>query len=292
MNKKYTIIYIGTPQFSVPILEALINSDYKPSLVITEPDRAKGRKKILTPPPVKLAAQKNNIAVLQPLKISEISSEIKKINPDLMIVAAYGQIIPQEILDIPKFGALNIHPSLLPRYRGASPIQNTILDDEKQTGTTIIKMDAKMDHGDIVASSNVKCQMSKLSYPELAKQLAELSAKLLIDALPGYLSEKIKLQPQDHKKATFTKLLTKEDGLLREDEKPDIVVRKVRAYYPWPGTYFLIDKKRFIIKKVYIENEQIVIDQIQPEGKKPMSMDDFKRGYGDILTKLPKWIKI
>lgn len=292
MNINHKIIYIGTPQFSVPILESLIKSDYKPIAVISEPDRPKGRKKILTTPPVKLTAIKYNIPVFQPEKIIDYKSKIISLKPDLIIVAAYGQIIPQEILDIPKFGSINIHPSLLPKYRGASPIQNTILSGEKTTGTTIIKMDAKMDHGDIINSTKLKYQISKLNFTELAKQLVELSAKLLINTLPDYLSGKIKLQPQNHSKATFTKLLKKEDGKINENDQPEIIERKIRAFYPWPGTYFIIDGKRFIVKSAQLDQEKIIIKQIQPEGKPPMSMSDFQHGYRDILTKLPKWVKI
>jgi methionyl-tRNA formyltransferase len=295
MQNNYKIIYIGTPLFSVPILESLITNNYKPVVVITEPDRSKGRKKILTPPPIKLVAQKNKILVLQPNKIIDYKSQITSLKPDLIIVAAYGQIIPQEILDIPKLGALNIHPSLLPLYRGASPIQNTILNNEVNTGTTIIKMDAKMDHGDIITHSNLSAQgeqISNVTYPELAEKLSNLSAKLLIDILPKYFAGKIRPLPQDHSKATFTKLLKKEDGLLADNEKPEIVERKIRAYYPWPGTYFLIDGTRFIVKKAYLEQDLVVIEQIQPEGKKIMSFKDFSLGYKDLLTKLPKWVKI
>ena len=181
MTQSLNIIFIGTPRFGSIILEGLIKNDYKPFLVITAPDKPVGRKQILTPPPVKIAAQKYNIPVSQPEKIA--SPQLKDLKPDLIVSAAYGQIIPKEILEIPQFGCLNIHPSLLPKYRGPSPIQTAILNGDKETGVTIILMDAKVDHGKIVSSIRYKLS-SDIDYKKLEGKLAELSIKLLIKTLP------------------------------------------------------------------------------------------------------------
>jgi len=172
------IIFMGTPEFGAIVLEKLIENNLKPVLVVTASDKPVGRKQILTPPPVKVLAKKYGISVLQPEKLLTISNLLLAINPDLIIVAAYGQILPKEILKMPKYGCLNLHPSLLPRWRGASPIQFTVLAGDKETGLTIILMDEEMDHGPIVTNEKLKMENGKWAYKELNKELAELGAKL------------------------------------------------------------------------------------------------------------------
>jgi len=283
-KREYRIIFLGTSIFALPILNALIKSNYKPLVIITEPDRPKGRGQKLTPPPVKILSQKYNIPLWQPLKIGRLKKEIKNLNPDIGVVTAYGQIIPKEILSIPRYGFLNIHPSLLPKYRGASPIQTTILNGDKETGVTIIKMDEQIDHGPII--KNIKFQITnpKITYPELSNKLANIGANLLLNTLPQYLSGKIKPIKQDHSQASYTQLLKKSDGLIDWKKKPEEIERQIRAFTPWPGCYTIINQKRFKICQAHLDYGKLIIDRIQPEGKKEMSFQEFAHGYPKELT--------
>jgi len=234
---KFKIIFMGTPDFGAVILNGLIKASFRPLLVITAPDKPVGRKQILTPPPVKILAERYKISVAQPERILNLKSLILNLKPDLIVVAAYGQILPKEILDIPKFGCLNVHPSLLPRWRGASPIQYTILNGDEKTGVTIILMDEKMDHGPIISNSKFKIQNSKLTYQELHNELANLGAKLLIEIIPKWIKGEIKPRPQDESKATYTKILTKEDGEINWKKSAEDLERQIRAFDPWPGSF-------------------------------------------------------
>jgi len=275
---------MGTPEFGEIILEGLVKNDYKPILVITAPDKSVGRKQILTSTPVKKIAKKYNIPVVhQP-------EEVKKIKPDLIIVAAYGQILPKEILEIPKYGCLNVHPSLLPKYRGASPIQTTILNGDKETGVTIILMDEKMDHGPILGQRELEFSIFNFQFSKLHDKLAELGVKLLIETIPKWINGKIKPKPQDESKATYTKVLKKEDGKVDWSKSAQEIERQVRAFYPWPGAFFFIKHKGKILRvkilKADISKEdKLIIKKIQPEGKKPMSFEEFKRGHHDFELK-------
>lgn len=256
------------------ILEILAKNNLLPALIITAPDKPVGRKMKLAPSPAKQWAQKNNI----PFEYDY--SKLVSIKPDLFVVASYGKIIPSEILKIPKYGGLNVHPSLLPKFRGASPIQSFILSEEKETGVTIMLMDEEMDHGPILASSKFQVLSSKLTYKELEEKLAELGGNLLVEIIPKWINNEIRLQEQDHSKATFTKKITKEDGLINlETDSPEIIERKIRAFTPWPGAYTFIDNKRLIITKAELKNGRLVIERVKPEGKKEMDFRDFLRGY-------------
>jgi len=216
------IIFMGTPEFGAIILEGLIKANYKLVLVITAPDKPVGRKQILTPSPVKVVAQKYKIPILQPEKIQEAIAEIRATSPGLVIVAAYGQILPKEILDIPKYGCLNFHPSLLPKYRGPSPIQYAILNGEKKTGVTIMLMNEKMDHGPILAQSALIVEEDETGQ-SLHNKLANLGARLLMETIPKWQKGMIKPQPQDEKKVTFTKILSREDGKINWKMKVIVV---------------------------------------------------------------------
>lgn len=305
--KKYRTIFFGTPQFAVPALESLIKDNrFDVVAVVTEPDQKSGRGKKIVFSPVKLTAMKYNITVLQPEKMQAISYKLKAKSFDAAVVCAYGQIIPKKILEITKYGFINIHPSLLPKYRGPSPIQTAILNGDRKTGVTIIKVDEKMDHGPILAQQGLEFpnkyqisndQISKLNYLEISKILSKLGAELLIKILPGYLEGKIKPKAQDHKKATFTKLIRKEDGLINWNEPVEIIERRIRAYFPWPGTYTFLNKKRFKIIKAHLKTStsgvevgKLVLDLVQLEGKKEMSWQEFCRGYRQNLDKLTKII--
>jgi len=276
LNKNINLIFFGTPQFSVYVLDELKKGGIIPSLIITAPDKPKGRKLILTPPPVKVWAEENNVSVLQPIKLDD--DFISKLGSDheLAIVAAYGKILPQKVLDIPKYGFLNVHPSMLPKFRGASPIESAILSDEEKTGTTIMVVDAEMDHGAILAQEELKSPTLSYQFLELEKELALLGGKLLIEVIPKWISGEMKGIEQNHEEATFTKKITKEDGLINLDGNPNENYKKFKAFSEWPRTYFFTEKKiRVIIKEAELKNGKFVIKRVIPEGKKEMDYEVF-----------------
>lgn len=243
LTKKIPAVFMGTSDFAVPVLECIINNEYlNLKAVITQPDKEVGRKKIITPSPVKVYSQKANLTVLQPKKIKDPNFiiKLKDINPGLIVVAAYGQILPQEIIEMPKYGCINIHASLLPKYRGASPIQTAILNGDEETGVTIMKMDMGLDTGDIISREKVKIKNSDTAQ-DLQNELSKLGAKLFMQTLPDYLDGKIKPFEQDDSKATITKLLTKRDGEINFKENAKDIERKLRAFTYWPGIYILLN---------------------------------------------------
>lgn len=286
---KLTWIFFGTDEFSVQVLKTLKLQQILPSLIITVPDRPKGRKLILTPPPTKLWATQNNIPVTQPSSLKNLDSNLLSVihNSSFSLVASYGKIIPQEILDLPKHSTLNIHPSLLPKYRGATPLESAILAGDEKTGVTIIVLDAQMDHGPILAQKEIKLSGWYPFYEELRDKLAEEGANLLIEYLPSWLEGKIKPGEQDHVSATITKKITKENGLINFDDQAEINFRKIRALTPWPGAYFFIKHKnqdfRVIIKAAHLANGELIIDRVLPEGKAEMDWKSFKKGYLDKI---------
>ncbi|XOB41751.1 MAG: methionyl-tRNA formyltransferase [Candidatus Nealsonbacteria bacterium] len=305
------IIFIGTPEFGVIILEELIKANFKPVLIVTVPDKPVGRKQIITPPPVKNSAKKYNIPVLQPEAIFNLKSEILNLKPDLIIVCAYGQIIPNDILDIPQYGCLNIHPSLLPEYRGSSPIQYTILNGDKETGVTIILMTEKLDQGKVISNFQFPISNEKITYPELSQKLAELGAKLLLETIPKWINGEIEPKPQDDSRATYTKILKKEDGKIDWKKPAESIERQIRAFQPWPGSFsefqisnqksqklkilkadilkqtkngpFGVPGKTFLAPndKIAVQTGKdfLVIEKLQLEGKKTMSSEEFLRGH-------------
>ncbi len=282
-EQKIKIALWGAPEFSVKILEALRQNNLTPALIITSPDKPVGRKMILTPPAAKQWAEKNNILVWQPEKIdSNFILKFSEFKPELCIVASYGKILPKEILDIPKYKFINVHPSLLPKFRGPSPIQSAILSGEKETGVTIMLMNEKMDEGGILAMSNINPpaggQISKLNYKELEEKLAELGGKLLVETIPKWVNRKIKPQEQDHSQATYTKKIKKEDGLINLDEPAELIERKIRAFTPWPSAYIFINDRRLIITQAEIKETGLKIKRVKPEGKNEMDFSDYLRG--------------
>ena len=283
-NMELKIVFIGTPEFGAIILKELCNANLKPVLVITAPDKPVGRKQILTPPPVKILAEKYNINIIQPEQILNSKSEILNLNPDLIVVVAFGQILPKEILEIPKYGCLNVHPSLLPKYRGPSPIQSFILNGDKKTGVTIVLMDEKIDHGQILTNSKFQITNPKITYLELHNKLAELGVKLLIETIPKWTRGEIKPRPQNHSKATYTKILKKQDGKIDWQKPVEYIERQVRAFNPWPGTHTIYNGKILKILKAEILKDQLIIKEVQLEGKKPMSFEDFLRGHPSFVT--------
>lgn len=285
MKNDIKFIFFGGSDFSVKILEILYQNDFIPQLIITTPDKPRGRKMIITPPPVKLWAQKNNIKISQPekLDIRNLKLEIGEINIDFAVIAAYGKIIPKEILDIPKCGTLNVHPSLLPKFRGPSPIQSFILSGEQITGVTIMLTDEQVDHGAIIAQRQLKeigfplgNPISKYNYKELEEKLTELGGKLLVEIIPDFMAGKIKPQEQDHSQATFTKKITKQDGLINlETDNPETIIKKIRAFMPWPNVYYFENSKRIIITKAELIDNKLKILRIKPGGKNEMDFNSY-----------------
>jgi len=281
-------VFFGTPKFAAIVLEKLIEANLVPSALVCNPDEPIGRKKILTPPATKqlILAKKINIPVFQPKKLSEIKKELENINADVFIVAAYNKIISEEIINIPKFKTIGVHPSLLPKYRGPSPIQSAILNDDKKTGVDLFLIDKEIDHGPVLISAESEILESD-NYETLENKLAELGAKLLIENLSGYLSDKIEKKEQDHSKATFTnKFLTKDGQVDLEKDSPKLIFNKIRALNPDPGVFSFIKtnspagerEKRVKFLEARLSNNELELLKVQPEGKKPMSFKDFKNG--------------
>jgi len=266
--------FFGTPEFASIILERLIKANFIPEAIICNPDRPIGRKKTIMAPPAKSVALKHNIKVYQPEKLEvDAFSEINGI--DLFIVAAYGKIIPQGILNIPKLSTIGVHPSLLPKYRGASPIQSVILNGEEITGTTLFLIDEKMDHGPVIAQKNLEdCNLQTINYEKLMEKLAELSADLLIEILPEFIEGNINPLPQNENDATFTKKFVTEDAFVDlQKENPVEIERKVRAFNPEPGAWTIKEGKRMKILEAQIDSEgNLILKKIQLEGKKTVSI--------------------
>ncbi len=280
------IAFFGTPQIAVWVLEELEKNGIVPTLVVTNPDAPQGRKLILTPPPVKVWADARNIPVLQPttLRNEEIHTALTHGAYDLFIVAAYGKIIPQSILDIPKSGTLNVHPSLLPALRGASPIRSAILGDIRETGVTIMCMDAELDHGPILAQEHagIAPEAWPLRGEVLDELLARKGGELLAHTIPLWLSGEITPKAQAHDDATFCTKITKEMGEINLAHDPYQNLLKIRAFDGWPGTYFFTEKNGVRVR-VKIINAELAADKtlkilrVIPEGKKEMSYEDFMR---------------
>lgn len=208
--------------------------------------------------------------------------------PDLLVVADYGRILLREEIEKPAFGAINIHPSLLPKYRGASPIQAAILAGEKESGISIIKMDEKIDHGPLLVQAKIEIKKDD-DYPRLRKKLAQLAADLAIRVIPFYTSEQIKPRAQEHEKATYVKKIKKSAAEINWQESPQKILRQIRAYAGWPIAYTLLDGKRLQIYRGHLTDNKLVLDEVQLEGKKRMSFEEFKKGYRQPL-KFPKLV--
>lgn len=287
---KVNFVFFGTPQLSADILEHLKRHDLVPSLVVTNPDRPQGRKMALTPPPVKVWAQENKIPCLQPENPSdpEFVSQVAEMNSRLFVVVAYGSILSEKLLNVPEKGSLNVHYSLLPKYRGASPIESQILEDDKDTGVSILLLDEEMDHGPIVAQRNLqlttdnKQQRWPPKASELRNAMNAIAGKLLTDVIPKWTEGEMEAQPQDHTQATYTKKFTKSDGEISLSDNPYKNFLKIQAFDDSIGTYFFTEKDgektRVIIKGSEYKNGELTIIRVIPEGKKEMSYAEFLRG--------------
>lgn len=243
-------IFMGTPDFAVPILETLIKNT-EVQLVISKPDAFIGRKKILTPSPVKKLALSHNLNVSTPVKIKEIYEEIKELNPDLIVTCAYGQIVPESILNIPKLGCINIHASLLPKYRGGAPIQHAIINGEEKTGITIMYMDKGMDTGDIISMEEIPITSSDTS-SSMHDKLSVLGAKLLEETLPSIIDGTNKRVKQNDLEATYAPTIKREDEHLDFNKTAEEIFNKVRGLNSWPLANILLDDKEIKVLEGYI----------------------------------------
>ncbi len=253
-----SFVYFGSSRLSVIVLDELLRLGYKPSLIVTTPDKPQGRKLILTPNVVKTWAVEHNIHVLDPIKLDDEFFAHLRLTPcNLFIVASYGKIIPTKIIELPKLKTLNIHPSLLPQYRGASPLPTAILEDTKKTGVSIMQLDAEMDHGPVIVQKEIDITDHFKEWPiyeYFEEFMAKQGAHVLAEILPDWVAGKIIPKEQDHTKATYTKKIIKEDGMIDfsvEELKnltkisPDrtyTIFRKIQAFHEWPQAYFFIEK--------------------------------------------------
>lgn len=251
------IVFMGTPEFAVPVLEAVICRGHEVGYVITQPDKARNRGNKIQSTPVKKAAEEKNIKVLQPEKIrnnSEVIEILKEYEPDIIVVVAYGQLIPEVILDIPKYGCVNIHASLLPKLRGASPIQHAILQGEEKTGVTIMQMSQGIDTGDMLAKAETL--IGKKNSEQLSRELADIGAKLLTEVLSKLQHGTIKGEVQDHSAATYAGLISKEDGRIDFAKQPQEIERQIRAFDPWPGAFCMYEDQPMKIWKALCTGER------------------------------------
>lgn len=268
-KKDLKFVYFGTPEFSTIVLDELKNAGYLPSLVITAPDRPVGRKHVVVAPPVKLWANEHNIECWQAEHPRDITEQLAKRDDKLFIVASYGYILSQKILDVPKYGVLNVHTSLLPKYRGASPIESALLSGDTETGSTIMKMSLKMDVGPILSQTIIPLD-NNITKPELFTILAHDGGKLLAETLEPYIKGDILEQEQDHSLATYCGKLTKEDANLTKIKNDLEKWNRYRAFFGWPGSFIFDGDLRLKIIKARFENDRFIIERIIPAGKKEM----------------------
>jgi methionyl-tRNA formyltransferase len=298
-----TAVFMGSPEFALPSLEALAGVARIVG-VVTQPDRPSGRGKQLNAPPVKLLAEQMQIPVIQPQRMREPGAveQLQAWNPDLIVVVAFGQILRANVLDLPRYGCINVHASLLPRWRGAAPIQAAILHGDAQSGVSIMRLDPGIDTGPLLAQRATDI-LPEDTAESLSQRLAVLGAELLLETVPGYLEGSITPQPQAESGASYAAMMKKEDGALDFSHTAAELERRVRAYYPWPGTYTTWEGQMFKILRAHPHAAKpsapgrrgmvdglpaisaadgwLVLDEVQPAGKKPMPGDIFLRGARD-----------
>ncbi len=276
-------VFFGTPVFASTVLSKLLRAGLIPKAVVCAPDRPAGRKQIITPPPVKVEVQKvgAETEIFQPETIDvSFLDKLRELKADFYIVAAYAKILPQNLIDIPPIGVVGVHPSLLPRFRGASPIQSVILEGEKETGVTLFLIDEKVDHGAIISFS--KLEVGDKNYETLVDELAELSGELLVETLPKFINKEIAAVPQNHDLASYTKKFTTEDAYI-EPEKLEAALggnlaeairieRMVRALNPEPGVWSDRGGIRIKILGVKIVDNRLKLTKIQEAGKMPVTL--------------------
>ncbi|HLR01856.1 MAG TPA: methionyl-tRNA formyltransferase [Virgibacillus sp.] len=302
------IVFMGTPDFSVPILDALVEHGYNVVLVVTQPDRPKGRKKVLTPPPVKTKANEHNIPVFQPRKIREEYKKVLSYAPDLIITAAYGQILPSSLLETPPFGCINVHASLLPELRGGAPIHYALIEGKTETGVTIMYMVDRLDAGDILTQRKLSIAFDD-NVGTLHDKLSKLGTTLLMDTLPQLFDGDIQPKEQDDDIATFARNIKREEEKLQFSRTNEEVYNHIRGLNPWPvafttfqdkqmkvwwaqpvdavytadpGEVVDIDKESFTV--VCGNQKGIQISEVQPAGKKRMPVSEFLLGAGSSIN--------
>lgn len=298
--KSTKVIFMGTPEFAVPVLQTLIDNT-EVVLVVTQPDKLVGRNKVLTPPPVKQLALENNIEVFQPTKIREDYERITSLNADLIITCAYGQIIPEEILNNPRLGCINVHASLLPRLRGGAPIHHAIIDGEEKTGITIMYMDKKMDTGDIISTVEYKIKDTD-NVGTLHDELSKLGSELLLRTLPSIVDGTNNRTPQNHDEATYAWNIKREEEHVTFNRPSKEILNQIRGLNPWPTANAIILDQEVKILEAYIgekdsklspgivceinkdnfaitTNDKIIhITKVKPFGKKIMDARDYING--------------
>jgi methionyl-tRNA formyltransferase len=302
------IVFMGTPDFSVPILNKLVSSSYEVVLVVTQPDRPKGRKKIITPPPVKVEAELHGIPVFQPEKIRNEYQEILKLNPDIIVTAAYGQILPNELLDGPKYGCINVHASLLPELRGGAPIHYAIMEGKKETGITIMYMVEKLDAGDILTQRSIPIEEND-HVGSMHNKLSAVGSQLLLETLPKLFNGEITPTKQDDAKATFASNIKREQEKIDWNRTHKEIYDQIRGLHPWPVAFTTYQNQTMKIwwgepveqdlqgepgEVVEKENDAsftvtcgngkgIKVTEIQPAGKKRMTVKDYLQGSSDRI---------
>lgn len=299
-------VFMGSPEFALPVLQALVEL-YPVVGVVTQPDRPAGRGKILTPPPVKVLAEQYRLPIIQPQRLSQPDAfaQLAAWAPELIVVAAFGQILRPQVLDLPRHGCINVHASLLPRWRGAAPIQAAILHGDSETGVTIMRMDPGIDTGGMLSQRALPIQPDDTA-SSLSARLAEVGARLLVETLPAYLEGRISPQVQDEQFATYAPMLKKEDGALDFQKPAAELARQVRAYDPWPGTFLewngqpvkVLQAHAFPEARINWDRQLkpgaklrsgnlpavkaaeglLILDVLQPAGKKPQTGAEFLNG--------------
>jgi methionyl-tRNA formyltransferase len=302
LSQSLTLVFCGTPRFAVPTLETLVHAGFQIDLVITQPDKPRGRGLALAPSPVKQSALALDLRITQPESIKnndEFRAQLTALNPDAIIVVGYGRIIPQWMIDLPRLGNINLHASLLPKYRGAAPIQWAIACGERMTGVTTMRIDAGLDTGAILLQKEVPIQPADTA-ETLAPTLATIGADLVIGTLRGLQADKINPRPQDHEKATLAPILRKEDGRIDFRHTAQEICNRMRGFQPWPGAFTTfrgkylhiwdaaVSQHALLPGELLAEDDRLFVGcgdsslgllEVQPEGKKHMASRDFVHGY-------------
>jgi methionyl-tRNA formyltransferase len=302
MGQSLTLVFCGTPHFAVPTLEALVRTGFPVCLVVTQPDKPSGRGLTLSQSPVKQSALGLDLPITQPTSIKnndEFRAQLTAFKPDAIIVVGYGRILPKWMIDLPRLGNINLHASLLPKYRGAAPIQWAIARGEEVTGVTTMRIDAGLDTGDILLQKELPIKPTDTA-ETLAPSLAATGADLIVDTLRGLQAVTIKPRPQDHSKATLAPILGKEDGRIDFHASAQEICNRLRGFQPWPGTFTTFRGRNLHIwdatvsqrslppGELLVENDLLFLGcggnalallQVQPEGKKHMAVRDFVHGY-------------
>lgn len=297
------LVFMGTPDFAVTVLDEMLKTKHEVGIVATQPDKAKNRGKKVQYTPVKELALKHDIKVLQPEKVrgnEEFFAELAAYKPDMIVVVAYGQILPKEILELPKYGCINVHASLLPHLRGAAPIQRAIIEGDEETGVTIMQMAEGLDTGDMLLKDSIK--IGDMNYSELHDALADIGAKLAVEALDKAEKGELKPEPQDDSLASYARMIFKQDGKLDFSKEPQEVERLIRGFDPWPGAF--CDYGDIVMKlwraeplqentgekagtvlevsdagiKIACGNAALLVSEIQVPGKKRVKVSDYLKG--------------